>query len=307
MKKTALFVAMASAATFAQAETIEIKVPTFYGKINMSQEFIQQEDAGNYSELNSNASRLGIKGDFALTDEITAIYQAEYQIDTDGDAGETFSERNTFIGAKGSFGKVQAGIFDTALKASQGKVDQFNDLGADIKNYVTNSDNRPANIVRYQSPSLSGLVLTFDHINSEDETVTNGQSISAVFSQDVVYAAVAYDIDVEGQGINTTRVTGQISLDGGIKLGALWESEDDNGESTDGMMVSAAIKTGSATTLKAQYASSDIKSEGATQIALGLDYKLAKNAKLFGYVSDAETDADGSGEQIFGAGAEFKF
>jgi len=307
MKKTALFVAMASVATFAQAETIEIKVPTFYGKINMSQEFIQQEDAGNYSELNSNASRLGVKGDFALTDEITAIYQAEYQIDTDGDAAETFSERNTFIGAKGSFGKVQAGIFDTALKASQGKVDQFNDLGADIKNYVTSSDNRPANIVRYQSPSLSGLVLTFDHINSEDEATTNGQSISAVFSQDVVYAAVAYDIDVEGQGINTTRVTGQISLDGGIKLGALWESEDDNGETTDGMMVSAAVKTGSATTLKAQYAASDIKSEGATQIALGLDYKLAKNAKLFGYVSDAETDADGSGEQIFGAGAEFKF
>ena len=306
MKKTALFVAMAAATTFAQAETVEIPAPTFYGKMNVTQEFIQQEDAGNYSELNSNASRLGVKGNFALNDEITAFYQAEYQIDVDGD-GDTFKKRNTFLGAKGSFGKVQAGIFDSALKASQKKVDVFNDLAADIKNYVTNSDNRPANVVRYQSPSLSGLVLTFDHINSEDETVANSQSMSAAFTQDMVYVAVAHDIGVEGAGIDVTRVVGQLNLDGGIQLGALWETEDDNGESNDGMMVSAAVKAASKVTLKGQYASSDIKAEGATQITLGADYKLAKNAKVFGYVSDAETDADSSGVQVFAVGAEYKF
>ena len=307
MKKTALFLAMASATAFVNAETVEIPVPTFYGKFNVSQEFIQQDEAGNFSELNSNASRLGLKGDFAINDEITAFYQAEFQMDTDGDAGETFSERNTFIGAKGSFGKVQAGIFDSALKASQKKVDQFNDLRADIKNYVTDSDNRPSNILRYQSPSFSGLVLTFDHINSEDETVANSQSMSAAFTQDMVYVAVAHDIGVEDAGIDVTRVVGQLNLDGGIQLGALWETEDDNGESNDGMMVSAAVKTSSAVTLKGQFSSSDIVFEGATQITLGADYKLAKNAKVFGYVSDSETDADSSGMQVFAVGAEYKF
>lgn len=305
MKKTALFVAMAAATTFAQAETVEIPAPTFYGKMNVTQEFIQQEDAGNYSELNSNASRLGVKGNFALNDEITAFYQAEYQIDVDGD-GDTFKKRNTFLGAKGSFGKVQAGIFDSALKASQKKVDVFNDLAADIKNYVTNSDNRPANVVRYQSPSLSGLVLTFDHINSEDETVANSQSMSAAFTQDMVYVAVAHDIGVEGAGIDVTRVVGQLNLDGGIQLGALWETEDNNGESNDGMMLSAAVKAASKVTLKGQYASSDIKQEGATQITLGADYKLAKNAKVFAYSSDVDTDENGGG-QGFAVGAEYKF
>ncbi|MEC8523852.1 MAG: porin [Pseudomonadota bacterium] len=305
MKKTALFVAMAAATTFAQAETVEIPAPTFYGKMNVTQEFIQQEDAGNYSELNSNASRLGVKGNFALNDEITAFYQAEYQIDVDGD-GDTFKKRNTFLGAKGSFGKVQAGIFDSALKASQKKVDVFNDLAADIKNYVTNSDNRPANVVRYQSPSLSGLVLTFDHINSEDETVANSQSMSAAFTQDMVYVAVAHDIGVEGAGIDVTRVVGQLNLDGGIQLGALWETEDNNGESNDGMMLSAAVKAASKVTLKGQYASSDIKQEGATQITLGADYKLAKNAKVFAYASDVDTDENGGG-QGFAVGAEYKF
>ena len=306
MKKTALFLAMASATAFVNAETVEIPVPTFYGKFNVSQEFIQQDEAGNFSELNSNASRLGLKGDFAINDEITAFYQAEFQMDTDGDAGETFSERNTFIGAKGSFGKVQAGIFDSALKASQKKVDQFNDLQADIKNFVTRSDNRVKNVVRYQSPSLAGVVLTFDHINSEDETVANSQSMSAAFTQDMVYVAVAHDIGVEGAGIDVTRVVGQLNLDGGIQLGALWETEDNNGESNDGMMVSAAVKAASKVKLKAQYASSDIKQEGASQITLGADYKLAKNAKVFAYASDVDTDENGGG-QVFAVGAEYKF
>lgn len=306
MKKTALFLAMASATALVNAETVEIPVPTFYGKFNVSQEFIQQDEAGNFSELNSNASRLGLKGDFAINDEITAFYQAEFQMDTDGDAGETFSERNTFIGAKGSFGRVQAGVFDSALKASQKKVDQFNDLQADIKNFVTNSDNRVKNVVRYQSPSLAGVVLTFDHINSEDETVANSQSMSAAFTQDMVYVAVAHDIGVEGAGIDVTRVVGQLNLDGGIQLGALWETEDDNGESNDGMMVSAAVKAASKVKLKAQYASSDIKQEGASQITLGADYKLAKNAKVFAYASDVDTDENGGG-QVFAVGAEYKF
>ena len=306
MKKTALFLAMASATAFVNAETVEIPVPTFYGKFNVSQEFIQQDEAGNFSELNSNASRLGLKGDFAINDEITAFYQAEFQMDTDGDAGETFSERNTFIGAKGSFGKVQAGIFDSALKASQKKVDQFNDLRADIKNYVTGSENRPSDIVRYQSPNLSGLVLTLDHINGEDEDTPNAQSFSAAFTQDVLYVALAYDNGLEGTGVETTRLVGQLNLDGGIQLGALWESEDDGNSSADGMMVSAAVKTSSAVTLKGQFSSSDIVFEGATQISVGADYKLAKNAKVFGYLSDVDVDNAGGG-QVFGAGAEFKF
>ena len=307
MKKTALFLAMASATAFVNAETIEIPAPTFYGKMNVTQAFIQQEDAGSYSELNSNASRLGVKGNFELNEAITAFYQAEFQIDVDGDSDETFGQRNTFLGAKGSFGKVQAGVFDSALKASQKKVDQFNDLQADIKNFVTRSDNRVKNVVRYQSPALAGVVLTFDHINSEDETVANSQSMSAAFTQDMVYVAVAHDIGVEGAGIDVTRVVGQLNLDGGIQLGALWETEDDNGESNDGMMVSAAVKAASKVKLKAQYASSDIKQEGASQITLGADYKLANNAKVFGYVSDSETDADSSGMQVFAVGAEYKF
>lgn len=313
MKKTALFVAMASAATFAQAETVEIKVPTFYGKFNVSQEFEQIENGESFSELNSNASRLGLKGDMAVNDDITAIYQAEFQIGVDGKQTDkdadgnkvpaAFKMRNTFVGAKGDFGKVQAGIFDTALKASQKKVDVFGDLEGDIKNYVTNSENRVTDVVRYQSPSLSGLVLTFDHINGDAEGEANAQSMSAAFTQDQVYVAAAYDIDVEGTGVDVVRVVGQFNLDG-VQLGALWESEDDNGTSADGFMVSAKAKVSSKVTLKGQFAASDIKAEDTTQITLGADYKLAKKAKAFVYATDVDSGTD---RQKFGAGVEYKF
>ena len=58
--------AVAAAPFIAQAETIEIEKPSFYGKLNVTQEFVQPENAGNYSQLNSNASRLGLKGKIAL-------------------------------------------------------------------------------------------------------------------------------------------------------------------------------------------------------------------------------------------------
>ena len=304
MKKTVLSLALATAAVSAQAETVEIELPTFYGKMNLSQEFVQQEDAGNYSQLNSNASRLGLKGKVGINDDLTAIYQAEYEIDVDGD-GDVFKQRNIFLGVKGDFGTVKAGYFDSALKASQGKVDVFNDLYGDIKNIVTNSENRVKNVVRYSTPSLSGLVLTLDHVNGEDEETNNALSASAVYKRDAIYVAYAYDSDVEGEGITAQRITGQFKADA-VTIGALWETEDDNGESNDGMMVSVAAPV-SVVTLKAQYAASDIKAEGATQITLGADYKLSKTAKTFVYASSSENDADASGKQVYGAGMELKF
>ena len=304
MKKTVLSLALATVAASAQAETVEIELPEFYGKINLTQEFVQQEDAGSYSQLNSNASRLGLKGKTAINDQLTAIYQAEYEIDVDGD-GDVFKQRNTFLGVKGSYGLVQAGVFDTALKASQGKVDLFNDLPGDIKNVLTHSENREANAVRYESPSLSGLVVTLDHINAEEEDVNNGLSASLVYTRDAIYVAYAYDTDVEGEGIKVQRVTGQLKTSFAT-FGALWETEDDNGDSNDGMLFSVSVPV-SVVAVNAQYIASDIKDEGGTQYSLGAEYKLSKKAKTFIFASSSETDEDSSGMDVYGAGMELKF
>lgn len=328
MKKLALSLAVAAAPFIAQAETIEIEKPSFYGKLNVTQEFVQPEDAGSYSQLNSNASRLGLKGKIALDHGLTGIYQVEYEMNADDGSASiktkvidenadsntdtvTITQRNTFAGVKGEFGEVIVGMFDTPFKATQNKIDLFNDLQGDLKNVITNSDNRAKNSVQYTSPNMSGAVVTVDHINSEDENTNNGLSASVAYTLEDIYVAAAYDNEVESETINAYRVVGQFTIDA-IQLGALWESQDTDGESKDGWFASAQLKMNSKVALKAQYGQSDIREEGASTISLGADYKLAKTAKTFVYVTQEDSDNQTATTKVIsatyiGAGLEYKF
>jgi len=314
MKKIALSLAVTApfiAPLSALAETVKIEIekPEFYGKINLAQEFVQQKDAGNIAQLNSNSSRLGVKGKIALDAGLTGIYQAEFEMypdDGEKNTNQTFAQRNSFIGIEGGFGVVQAGIFDTPFKTAQNKIDLFNDLQGDMKNIVSNSENREKNSVQYTSPSVFGLVATVDHINSEDEDVNNGLSASLAYTRGDIYVAYAYDTDVKTEGTEAQRVVGQYTV-GSVQLGALWETYDNGADSNDGWLASAQVKVGSKTALKAQYGASDIKTEGGQTYSIGADYKLSKAAKTFAYITAEESDDESADAQYYGVGLEYKF
>ena len=315
MKKLALSLAVAAAPFIAQAETIEIEKPSFYGKLNVTQEFVQPENAGNYSQLNSNASRLGLKGKIALDHGLTGIYQVEYEVNaddgTESKSGNTLTQRNTFAGVKGEFGEVIVGMFDTPFKATQNKIDLFNDLRGDIKNVISNSENREANSVQYTSPNMGGAVVTVDHINSENENTNNGLSTSVAYTLENIYVAAAYDNEVEGEKIDAYRAVAQITIDA-IQLGVLAENQDNADSSEDGWLASAQFKMNSTVALKAQYGQSDIREKGASTISLGADYKLAKTAKTFVYVTQEDSDNQAAITKVasatyIGGGLEYKF
>lgn len=307
MKKTALSLAIAAVLpAFANAEKVEIELPKFYGKFNVS---IQNTQEGNasISEVVSNASRLGVKGKIDLKHGLQGIYQAEYEVQVDeGEKnGQTFSQRNTFAGIKGDFGQVIVGQFDTPLKKAQAKIDLFNDLEGDIKSAITKSDNREKNSVQYNTPTIAGLVATVAHIASEDETVNDGTSSSLTYSRNAFYAAVAYDTDVEADGIDATRLVAQYSV-AGITLGGLWETQQQAGDNKDGWVYSAAYKLNSDVKLKAQYGESDIVNNDAKTYSLGVDYKLAEGAKAYAFATDEEF-GDDSSKEYYGVGLEYKF
>ncbi len=113
----------------------------------------------NY-ELISNKSRFGIKGEEALNANIKAIYQLEEEVAFDsGDtgSGQTFKQRNTFVGLGGSWGTLMAGINDTPTKMIGKPVDLFNDLKyGDIENSTT-GEKRQTNMVMYRSPVMAGV------------------------------------------------------------------------------------------------------------------------------------------------------
>jgi predicted porin len=311
MKKALLTTAIVSTISGGAiaADTFTIAKPTLYGKFNVSLNVV--DDGTNTSgQLSSNASRIGIKGSQEVAHGLKAIYKFELEHFTDDgekSSGNTFSQRNTYVGLKGSFGQVIAGKFDTPLKAAQKKVDLFGDLVGDIKQIVTNSDNRNSNSVQYTTPSLGGVVANIDYITPENTAGVDGysSSISYTLKNSGLYMALAYDKDVEDSGYEVLRAVGQLNIES-IQLGALIEQQKiDGGETTEGYLVSAAYKLGKSK-LKAQYGTSDIKSTGGSTLSLGVDYKLAKNVKTFGFATIEGSDGS-EDKKIIGAGMELKF
>ena len=310
MKKSVIFLAMAAAIpSFAQAEIFD-----YYGKANVSFQS-NDEGTGATTDISSNASRLGVQGELPLENGLKGIYKMEYQVNMDGE-GDTFSQRNIYAGLEGGFGQVIGGKFDTPLKVAQKKVDLFNDLEGDIKSLITKSDNRESNNFQYSTPSFAGFKVAAAYISNQDaeilddegmviDTRENGTSVSFAYDNNGVYVAYAYDMDVEANDWDVSRVVAQYSF-GNLQVGGLYEEQKKADSSKqDGWMTSVAYKIDS-WTAKAQYGQSDIvKTDGET-FSLGLDYKLSSAAKVFAFYTD-ETAADDYARNYVGVGTEFKF
>ncbi|MBB3061386.1 porin [Microbulbifer rhizosphaerae] len=311
MKKTAISLAIvALTPALASAEVFE-----FYGKANVDFQSADEGEGSN-TDIKSNASRLGVKGELPFDNGIKGIYKMEYQVDIDGEAEETFEQRNIYAGLEGGFGQVIGGKFDTPLKVAQNKVDLFNDLEGDIKSVITKSDNRESNNLQYTTPSFAGFKLSTAYISNRDQEIEdelgnvidtrdNGTSVSLAYDNYGVYLAYAYDQDVEANDWDVQRLVAQYNI-GPVQVGALYEEQElPDGSEQDGWMASAAYKI-SAWTLKAQYGESDIVVAEAETYSLGVDYKLSAAAKVFGFYTD-ETAANDYERSYAGIGTEFKF
>jgi len=294
---------------------------TIYGKINVS---VVNSDDGTSDEwnLNSNASRLGVKGKTEIADGLYAVYKAEFEMCVDdGDCkGQTFTQRNIMGGVRGSFGTVWAGKHDSPTKLAQNKIDLFNDLEGDIKN-TFEGENRVSNIVAYTSPTINGFSSTVammpgegadvDGDGQDDTGLTDGISYSVSYSMDNLYIAVAGDQDVDSQDL--MRIVAQYKMDA-LKLGVMYQQNEDNLGTKDesGFFVSAAYQLDKKTTLKAQYGSieDDVDGDEEETLSLGADYKLAKGTKVYVFYTDNTDSSTGVADdedKAFGLGMEHKF
>ena len=317
MKLVKSTIAVATCAILAQpalAANVEI-----YGRADVS---LQSSDSGegSFSEINSNASRIGFKGTHALNENLEVVYQAEFEVDIDGD-GDVFKARNQFVGLKGALGEVLLGKNDSMLKQSQGKTDLFSDYNADIKKLWV-GENRLSDTVTYKSPKLNGFQLGATYMAEDEVDGSDAFSVAAFYGdkklkKSNVYAALAYDSEVKGQSkdkavdktqFDTIRATVQGKF-AGVVLGLMLQNQEDvnSGAEMDGMMISAKYKLGS-TTLKGQYQVADHKGgEKNTGITAGVDYKLAKTTKLYAYYTTFDLKTADSDEDYLAAGIQYKF
>ncbi|WP_339802962.1 porin [uncultured Marinobacter sp.] len=307
------------------------KGPTVYGKINASYENVD-DGANDAWELRSNASRIGVKGDLDLDfQNVKAIYQAEFQVDIDdgdrgGDNNSPFSQRNIFGGFQhDQAGTLRAGKFDTPFKVSQGKIDQFGDLGGDI-NGIVGGDERASNIIQYSTPKLADAVtINLAFIPGEDsgtdrDGVADSISSSLVFDNGMLYASVGYDSEMEAELydagemlVDAFHVAAKLSMNQ-FELGALYQVSENSeaiagGDAEDSTYILSGAFKMDRWKFKAQYGMTDLdrSNDDLTLMAIGADYKVASNSKMFAYYANIEADVDSQDDTQFGIGFEHNF
>lgn len=335
----------ATAGTVVAVDVVE--GPTVYGRLNVSLAQTDWEGVRGSVEdswdLRSNASRLGVKGAIAI-DGFTfkVIYGAEYGIEAADTTSTTFTQRNIFLGLEGDWGRVIAGRHDTPLKQTEGKIDQFNDLDADIDR-LFGAHNRDPNIIYYTSPKFADGLLTaniatvladdadIDGDGEKEDGLFDSISASLVAQKDAWYGALGYhsnasygnfadafiNIPAPPEGVPGGRRADVVRLVGGyigekFELGAAYQQASDVANGSDAedsaLLIGAAYKI-DRVKLKAQFGQveGDVSDEKRSLAAIGADYNF--NAKTRAYVaySSLELDKADRSDNTFAVGFDHTF
>ena len=168
MKKLLLAASVATLTmTAAQA------APTLYGKLNVTLDNIDNDKFADASvtKVNSNASRIGVKGEEKLTDNLSAVYLVEWEIGADGD-GDVFKNRNRFVGVKSAgVATLKVGQFDSYFKTAAGNnQDIFNDNNELDMTAILAGEDRLTDVIGFETDKklLGGLAFNIMFQQGED-------------------------------------------------------------------------------------------------------------------------------------------
>ena len=270
MNKKLLAVAVAGvlAAPLAQAQTANV---TLYGRLNIDADVIinvaQGNDSGvvagtpapgakqNVYRVNSNSSRLGVRGTESLGGGLNAIFQIESSVNP-AQSGGTWAGRETFVGLQGGWGTFKVGYFlspyddmhgifgsvPTLLTGILATSAVWSNSGYEGASTATGSfDNRDGASVRYDSPNMSGFTASFQVSAreaggdagdiSQQRRHASVYSLNGAYNNGPVQVGLAYEVHnalragsaanpkLQDQGFT---VAGSYNF-GPIKVGAVYE------------------------------------------------------------------------------------
>ncbi|WP_201543469.1 porin [Psychrobacter sp. H7-1] len=319
--------------------------PTFYGKIFMTADYVDEEFGSNYDEngvqINSNGSRLGLKGSEPLSANTDVIYQLEYAIDVDNDDEKTFKNRDTFLGVKNNtFGEFRVGHNQSTTDYINNVVVNegfWDNLGTtrvdrdDVVEALNMADSgRVSNSVVWQAPRIDGVPLQFAAMYANDDDIggenNSGWGASLMYDQGQGFTAgLSYDDDVNIAG-SLVRGTATVDLAKlsslPVTLGGLYQEADyDYGDKKEkGYVISAQMgltNFAKPATIYTQYNNtSNLDGEDgfdSSQIVVGGKYYYQKNMIAHAYIGQNDADnvngVNGVDGKVFavGGGLEYKF
>lgn len=311
MKKKLIAIAVGAAMAVPVVAMADV---TFYGRAHVSVDFL--DDGADYSETNlsSNSSRLGFKGDHQINPDLKAFFQIEQQINftTGGDyeSGQNFATRDTFVGLSGNFGAVQAGRFDSPFKVARGPFNLFGDQVGDMNNLarITSGrlDERYDNTIQYTTPTMGGFNAKLAY------SMYKGQSINITTNPDGTKTGENNeDSDAISVSLNYAGGPLEASL-------AYEEVEEDRlrGEA-DSIRAAAAYKITDAFKLVGFYQTTDFSGDSTATSAqrdagtfdvygIGGEFAIAKNTALKATWMTHDSDADNADADMWVVGVEHK-
>lgn len=206
------------------------------------------------SQLNSNASRIGIRGSEALTANTDVVYQLEYGVDVDANTDQFYS-RDTYLGLSNKqYGTLLAG----RLSAIDGRVDYANVtqggvMGGD--NVLASFDSpRANNAFAYVAPTYNDVTVSAMYVMDEnsDNVVTKNKVLDNdgnkigyfettkagfdTFGRDAFGLAAQYEPNAPyragisyiqaGDALKAVRLSGAYDLSPVYTIGALYQNTD---------------------------------------------------------------------------------
>jgi len=207
-KLVALAVAGACALPLtAQAQTANV---TLYGRLNLDAEVIINQrqqlpggPTGNYYRVDSNSSRVGVRGDENLGGGLHAFFQLEERFDNTNGGNPVTTGGDNWVGLQGPWGTTKLGYYLTPYDDIGGITGSVPTLITGIlgtsalwsnTGYIGNSidtgafDDRAGNALEYTTPNMKGFVGNF-MVAGRDTGGTDGGDINQQRRHASVYSA----------------------------------------------------------------------------------------------------------------------
>lgn len=334
------------AGTMAVAANADVSL---YGQVDLSLDAVDTDntDAGAKGDdinMNSNKSRIGIKGSEDLGNGLNAIFQLEYEIDPSGTdtAAQNLSTggRDQWLGLEGGFGKVRFGTMSTQYKSTGKSVDPMWDTAFDSRNTGlasglhsgagSNGEGRTTNAIGFDTANYSGFSAGATY--SFDDACPQGTvgpcadddaySLGAKYSNGPILAFVDYVTSDKGDADDATKIGGSYNFGDAAVYGAY---EFDGGmissrggagnsvEDADLWQIGGSYTMGSAM-LYAGYGQGDDNNvvadgdQGYNAWTVAGTYNFSKRTKSYVGFTQQSLDCAGCGENDqFSVGMQHKF
>lgn len=318
MNKQMIVVAVAGAlaASSVMADTVNVNV---YGRIRAAGEYVSGSGAAagkngqKQMRVVDNSSVLGFKGTEDLGDGLTLLWQAEGQLEADGDTDGKLNSRNTFISLKNDYGTILAGKNDTPYKQTKKGVtaaileDGTSEISAVFGKYNGGAQafyTRQSSTVQYISPVMKGFEFKIGFAPDEAKTSSTNKtrvSTSLGFDHEMFYVLGGFESRADA--VAADKSAKAMIINGGYKfgkngsVGAGYEQVSSDSDDQKNLYLTANYKFDDKYSVGANFAKAgkagSIANSGATMISVGANYDFSKRTSVTAYYAQIKNQAAG--------------